>query len=67
MLLKHKANIIQNLTDYKNNPKVLAKYNWLAMYHNFFCKTYKLEDRLDQRVFIFEDKYNPSIKRMSDL
>jgi hypothetical protein len=67
MLLKHKENIIQNLTTYKNNPKVLAKYNWLAMYHNFFCEIYNLEDRLDRSILIFEDKYKPSIKRMRDL
>lgn len=67
MLLNHKENIIRNLVTYKNNPKVLAKYNWLAMYHNFFCKTYNLDGRFNQDILIFEDKYNPSIRRMSDL
>lgn len=36
----HQKNIIKGLEDYKANPGVRAKYEWLARYHNFVCREF---------------------------
>jgi hypothetical protein len=36
-LAKHKENVIHNLEANRGSPKVWAKYQWVANYHNFFC------------------------------
>lgn len=38
LLSKHKEVVIQNLNDNKENYKLLEKYQWVADYHNHFCK-----------------------------
>jgi hypothetical protein len=36
-VLKHKEAIEQKLEDFHSVPKIWAKYNWVASYHNYFC------------------------------
>ncbi len=33
----HQEHIINGLKEYRGNPSVRAKYEWLARYHNFVC------------------------------
>jgi len=36
-LAQHKENVITNLEAHRGAPKVWAKYQWVANYHNYFC------------------------------
>lgn len=36
-LRRHKEWIEKNLEEFKDTERILAKYSWLASYHNFFC------------------------------
>ena len=38
ILAKHKDNVIRNLEIHKASPRVWAKYQWVASYHNYFCE-----------------------------
>lgn len=34
---QHRDMVIRKMSIYKNDPKVLNKYEWVAQYHNHFC------------------------------
>jgi hypothetical protein len=36
-LLRHKAAVEGKLAQFKECPRVLAKYRWVGSYHNYFC------------------------------
>ncbi len=38
---KHKEAVESKLTQHKNDPKIFAKYAWVAGYHNFFCDLHR--------------------------
>ena len=56
-LAKHKDNVIRNLEQYRVQPRVWAKYQWVANYHNYFCgllkhlKNYNDDLLIDVRNF----------------
>ncbi len=37
-LKKHKEQVVEKLYTYRNEPRILRKYIWVANYHNYFCK-----------------------------
>ncbi len=41
ILERHKAVIVRNLNQYKNDDTVKDKYLWAAAYHNYYCKRIK--------------------------
>lgn len=58
-LLSHKEKVEQRLRDFRSNPKIWSKYNWVASYHNYFCdqypqyfdQSYKIAGDAQQRRF----------------
>lgn len=36
-LAQHRDNVIRNLKVHRGSPRVWAKYQWVANYHNYFC------------------------------
>lgn len=38
LLREHKKIVITKMDEFSNDDKVLKKYNWVAQYHNYFCK-----------------------------
>lgn len=51
LLMAHRIQVEQALKTYEEDPRVLAKFSWLASYHNHFC------DAVSQL-----DGYDPSLK-----
>ena len=39
-LAAHKEKVSGNLHTFESNENILAKYRWLAAYHNYFCRTF---------------------------
>lgn len=39
-LYRHRDNILENLNKFTGDPGIYQKYQWLANYHNYCCKTY---------------------------
>ncbi|GIX59797.1 hypothetical protein BPADB04_48270 [Bacillus paranthracis] len=39
-LKKHKDIVEEKLQQFSNNPKLYAKYEWVAQYHNYYCEQY---------------------------
>jgi len=37
-LAQHKENILKNLELHRRSPKIWAKYQWVANYHDYFCE-----------------------------
>lgn len=49
-LMKHKSEVEKALDDYRGEPRVWSKYNWVARYHNYFCTLrddFTAEHRID--------------------
>ncbi len=40
-ILRHRDAIVANLERYSDTPRVRAKYEWVAGYHNWFCARYE--------------------------
>jgi len=39
-MLKHKEIVEMNLRQFKGNTAIYAKYEWVAQYHNYYCREY---------------------------
>jgi hypothetical protein len=50
---KHKQVVERSLQQFRRNPHLLAKYQWVAAYHNFFVTTW-LKDLRDQLTIASE-------------
>ena len=40
ILAQHRDSVTKMLKKSRNDPRVLAKYRWVAQYHDFFCRTW---------------------------
>lgn len=38
LLGMHRNHVRNRLAEHRNNPRILAKYRWLAACHNRFCR-----------------------------
>lgn len=52
VLLGHKAIVEERLVQHRHDPKIWAKYAWVARYHNYFC---------DMHSQYFDDEYQIDI------
>lgn len=39
-LIEHRDQVVQNLEQYRVEPRVWSKYAWVGRYHNWFCDQY---------------------------
>lgn len=51
-LAAHKDHIERNLSKYRKNPRVWAKYFWLASYHDWFVSMYTDVDGYSNKIHI---------------
>ena len=40
LLAAHRENVLKGLQEHEFNPQVRPKYEWLATYHNYVCRTF---------------------------
>lgn len=63
-LLQHRNSIARALTNYKSNERVLLKYQWLAQYHNFFCKEFASTRSENVDRFLVEENLGERFSRL---
>lgn len=66
-LIIHKKIIIKNLNLYQANDRVFKKFEWIANYHNYFCKNLLDRKKYPIKNLIINKKYFKSINRIISL
>jgi hypothetical protein len=39
VMIRHRDMVINKINEFNNDLKILKKYEWVAQYHNHFCKS----------------------------
>ena len=63
---EHRGRIWEMLTKFTNDPRIWAKYAWLASYHNWFCRSKIHKDGFGEEYLLAPVTYSSEPKTLAN-